>query len=88
MGDLVVGIGLVEGGGWVVRKIGGWGIGRFIWVVRCCKEVVGWLERRGVRCLEVWLDNYLGNSSVNFGLKCCEEVRGWRVGAWLGCYRD
>ena len=50
--------------------------------------MVGWLERRGVRCLEVWLDNYLGDLSVNFGLKCCEEVGGWKVGEWLGCYRD
>jgi len=57
--------------------------------------VVGWLERRGVRCLEVWLDNYLGDLSMNFGLKCCGEgwvvteiegVEGWSVclGLWGG----
>ena len=60
----------------------------WLWILEWWKEVVGWLEIGGVRCLEIWLDNYLGDLSVNFGLKCCEEVGGWKVGEWLGCYRD
>ena len=63
------------GSGWVVteiEKVGGWSV-----CLGLC-GVVGWLERRGVRCLEVWLDKDVGDL----------EGRGWKVGELLGCYRD
>ena len=40
-----------------------------MWTLEWWKEVVGWLERRGVRCLEVWLGKDVGDLAVCFGLK-------------------
>ena len=65
VGDLAVYIGLVEGGGWMVGEKGllgrlsKWGVGRFIWVVRC---------------LEVWLGKDVGDLAVYFGLGRRSEV--------------